>query len=186
MIYIVSGFPRSGTSTMMHVLTSGGLSPVQDLELCEAVAKVWKARGIAPPPCGFYESGMGTCEFESEKFPVKYDGKLIKVLLFNLHWLKPGAYRIVMMRRQEKDIVASRIKSSWKAGAQGQWSNERFAMGKARFRGRRDFLSVDEIWLSDFLDDPAAALGKLALSGWPIDVAKALAVVDHTSYEYWR
>lgn len=108
-ITIVSGLPRSGTSMMMKMLDAGGLPLlIDDLRIPDA-----------DNPAGYYE-------FEPVKKLDKGDfrwladaqGKGLKVIATLLSHL-PSAYtyRIVFMRREMSEILASQRKMLLNRGA---------------------------------------------------------------------
>lgn len=101
-IIIVSGLPRSGTSMMMKMLEAGGIPPLTD--------KIREADKDNPK--GYYE-------FERVKKLDKGDtawlsearGKVVKVISALLRHLPTDyEYRIVFMRREMPEILASQRK----------------------------------------------------------------------------
>lgn len=101
-VTVVSGLPRSGTSLMMKMLEAGGIEPLQDGVRTADVDN----------PKGYYE-------FERAKGLSKGDkawvadaaGKSVKVIsALLMHLPTEYEYRILFMRRQIDEIVASQKK----------------------------------------------------------------------------
>jgi LPS sulfotransferase NodH len=111
-VTIVSGLPRSGTSLMMQMLSAGGIPPLTD-EIRVADE----------------DNPRGYLEFERVK-QIKQDkswldeaaGKAVKMVHLLLYDLPQGRpYRVVFMRRNLDEVLASQRKMltrQGKAGAQ--------------------------------------------------------------------
>jgi len=111
-VTIVSGLPRSGTSLMMQMLSAGGIPPLTD-EIRAADE----------------DNPRGYLEFERVK-QIKQDkswldeaaGKAVKMVHLLLYDLPQGRpYRVVFMRRNLDEVLASQRKMltrQGKAGAQ--------------------------------------------------------------------
>lgn len=101
-ITIVSGLPRSGTSLMMNMLESGGMDILTD--------------SIRTPdennPKGYYEFERVKKLREGDNTWIgQAQGKVVKVISFLLKDLPPGfEYRIIFMRRNMEEILASQKK----------------------------------------------------------------------------
>jgi len=102
-IILVSGLPRSGTSMMMKMLKSGGVSTVSD--------NLRKAD--ADNPKGYFELEAVKNLGKTEDFAwlEKARGKAIKVVSQLLREL-PGKYyyRVVFMERDLREVIASQNK----------------------------------------------------------------------------
>ena len=101
-ITVVSGLPRSGTSMMMKILEAGGLTPLTD----------GMRTADDDNPRGYYE-------FERAKKLQDGDvawlpdarGKVVKVIAMLLTYLPSDyTYRVVFMRREMREILASQRK----------------------------------------------------------------------------
>ena len=101
-VTVVSGLPRSGTSMMMAMLEAGGLAPLTDGE----------REANVDNPKGYYE-------FERVKKLDKGDtawvpqarGKAVKVISALLrHLPESERYRVIFMRRELKEVLASQKK----------------------------------------------------------------------------
>ena len=101
MITVVSGLPRSGTSLMMKMLDAAGIHPVQD--------------GIREAdednPKGYFELEKVKKLKEDSSWMPEAKGKAIKVISQLLFDLPAGFdYRIIFMRRNIEEILASQKK----------------------------------------------------------------------------
>lgn len=97
-ISIVSGLPRSGTSMMMRMLNAGGLDVAVD--------------GIRKPdpdnPNGYYEFEQVKRIREDVSWIPGTQGKVFKMVSLLLFHLPKGfEYRVVLMRRNVNEILAS-------------------------------------------------------------------------------
>lgn len=102
-IVIVSGLPRSGTSMMMKMLEAGGVPIMTDAVRTADVDN----------PKGYYEyERVKDLEKEKDKSYVKEGrGKALKVISFLLKELPDeNFYRIVFMRRDLSEVIASQNK----------------------------------------------------------------------------
>lgn len=112
-VIIVSGLPRSGTSMMMKMLEAGGLSVMTD---GERVADV-------DNPKGYYEyERVKDLEKETDRSYVRNGrGKVLKVISFLLKFLPDdNDYRIVFMRRDLGEVLASQNKMLKHRGEENQ------------------------------------------------------------------
>lgn len=110
-ITVVSGLPRSGTSMMMQMLQAGGMPILTD--------------GVRGPDA---DNPRGYWEFEPvKKLPAANDwvalavGKAVKVVHALIPSLPSGfRYRVILMRRDVREVVASQrvmLQRAGKAGA---------------------------------------------------------------------
>ncbi len=104
MIYIVSGYPRTGTSMMMKALRAGGMK----VEYSESREKrmVLLNDGEFVANDEFLEIPLS--EYSEANFPLCYDGKAITVFYWGIPKLCPHKYKIVFMLREYEEI-----KESW-------------------------------------------------------------------------
>lgn len=175
MIYVVSGFMRSGTSMMMRALEAGGLEAAFAPERDEMNER-FGDEDYQPNPGGFYE--LNRREYREHGFPRKYEGKLIKCLWGGLPRFVVGAYQIVFMLRDPEEIRQS-FESFFNQPAPPMLTTYDEQMQDAidLLRNRRD-TTVCVLQYRDVIADPVSAFEQLLGSGWPIDVEQAAAVVD--------
>lgn len=180
---IVSGLPRSGTSMMMKMLESGGL-PIMTDQVREA---------DVDNPKGYYEyERVKDLETETDKSYVREArGKVLKVISFLLKDLpSDNFYRIVFMRRDIEEVLASQNKMLDHRNEENQVEDDR--MGELY---KQHLLKVNSMvrWLPNYemleipyreaIDDPASVARKVnAFLGGSMDEAKMLAAVDRKLY----
>jgi hypothetical protein len=110
-IVVVSGLPRSGTSMMMKMLEAGGVPVMTDAIRTADVDN----------PKGYYEyERVKELEKETDKSYVREGrGKALKVISFLLKELPDdNFYRIVFMRRDLDEVMASQNKMLDRRGEQ--------------------------------------------------------------------
>lgn len=187
MLYIVSGYMRTGTSMKMQGLVAGGM-----------VAAYSKIRNLMndhlgddqylPNRGGFYE--MRPSEYQDPELAEKCDGKVVKLLITDTKPLntviKSGVpYRVVFMKRHPEEI-----RQSW----DGFWGNTRqvmrvvnnydAVMDKAIDRFKETAESVSVFQYRKVVEHPLSAFKVLQATGWPVDPEKAAEVVDPKQYRF--
>lgn len=179
MIYVVTGFPRSGTSMMMACLAAGGLPAVSNPARAARVRQRDDAR-YQMNPGDVYESTQR--ERAEPGWPRQHDGAAVKVVVQWLGALAVHEYRVVLMRRD-----AEEIRQSFEAALGGRVTCERIEvaidLARERLANRRDVHQLVELRYDDVLADPAGCLRSLE---WPIDVEAAATVVDPTRKRFRR
>lgn len=97
-ITIVSGLPRSGTSLMMMMLEAGGMPVLTD----------HIRTADADNPKGYYEFERVKAIERDQAWLKEADGKAVKMISALLKYLPQNyAYRIIFMRREMEEILAS-------------------------------------------------------------------------------
>jgi hypothetical protein len=97
-ITIVSGLPRSGTSLMMMMLEAGGMPVLTD----------HTRTADADNPKGYYEFERVKAIEHDQTWVKEADGKAVKMVSALLKYLPQNyAYRIIFMRREMEEILAS-------------------------------------------------------------------------------
>ncbi len=117
-VVIVSGLPRSGTSMMMKMLEAGGVPIMTD--------------GVRAAdednPRGYFEvERVKDLEMEADKRWIRdARGKALKVISFLLKELPEDcAYRVVFMRRDLSEVVASQNKMLDRRGEENAIRDEK-------------------------------------------------------------
>lgn len=178
-IYLVSGFMRSGTSMMMKALHTGGMDVAFSAERDKRLNDKW-GEGDVPdgyrPNDEYYE--LDTKDYSSPNFPGLYEGKLIKCLWSGAERLPPRDYRIVCMRRPRAEIATSCLAAFGHVPkiVQPHDFDQFMDAWVERLRDRRSFQSVSEVWYSDVMASPETVFAGLVVDGWPIDAAEAASV----------
>ena len=97
-ITIVSGLPRSGTSLMMMMLEASGMPVLTD----------HIRTADADNPKGYYEFERVKAIERDQAWLKEADGKAVKMISALLKYLPQNyAYRIIFMRREMEEILAS-------------------------------------------------------------------------------
>lgn len=179
MLYVVSGFMRTGTSMMMRALEAGGLEAVYAPSR-EDMRRKYSDSDYDPNEGGLYE--LEREQYQAIDFPRAYDGKLIKCLNMGVVTMATMPYGImcVFMRRDVEEI-----RQSYDAffGKQlGMLDPETFQRRMdlivERIENRWDVTSLTQLWFRQVVDNPMMYFRQLAEEGWPIDPVKAAAVVN--------
>ncbi|RMG94746.1 MAG: sulfotransferase family protein [Chloroflexi bacterium] len=182
-ITIVSGLPRSGTSMMMKMLEAGGIPPLTDQ----------LRTPDADNPKGYYE-------FERVKQLDKGDtawlpdavGKSVKVISALLkHLPSEYEYRVIFMRRNMKEILASQRKMLAHRGENpNDMDDEKMAMlFEKHLQTVREWLatqpniSVLYVHYNDMLADPWPYIEQInAFCGGSLNVKQMADVIDPNLY----
>ena len=107
-IIIVSGLPRSGTSLLMQMLDSGGITVITD-----------KLRtSDADNPRGYYEFELVKKIKQDTSWLPQVRGKAVKMISQLLYDLPSSeAYRVIMMERDLDEVLVSQEKMLAQLGA---------------------------------------------------------------------
>lgn len=176
MIYIVSGYTRSGTSMMMQALIEGGLNGAYDIGR-EKMNENFGDEYYKPNVYGFFE--LYIHRYQKLNFPLDYKGKLIKIINTGLRNLSVHEYKIVYMLRNPEEIRQSyeaffSRNLTMKLEEYEPWMNKHILMMK----NRRDVKSIDVFQYREVLKDPLKYFSILREHGWPIDVYKSITTID--------
>lgn len=166
-IYIVSGFPRSGTSMMMRALQAGGLPCVYSTKGDDERNRNARKPGYIPNPHGFFENAD-----LSPQAWTNYRGKAVKVVRDNLYLLPDLPMRVVYMRRDPVEIQASHD-----ATEDGCDLRDYFAKVADDVK-RTGAVVLD---YADVVTDPLECLLSL---NWPINAVAAAATIDPALYRH--
>jgi len=182
-ITVVSGLPRSGTSMAMKMLEAGGMSVVVD--------------GIRTAdednPKGYYEDervkDLG--QMEDKGWLADSRGKVIKIISYLLKDLPPeNNYRIVFLRRNLQEVLASQKKMLERRGETSETSDEKMVEIYENHLWRTNYLlrhaphleSLD-LDYKKVLEDPVGEAERLnSFVGGGLDVEKMVEVVDPELY----
>ena len=187
-IVVVSGLPRSGTSMMMKMLESGGLSIMTDGE----------RKADVDNPNGYYEvERVKHLEKETDKSWVREArGKVLKVISFLLKDLPDdNAYQVLFLRRDLDEVIASQDKMIARLGTQNA-SADAEAMKEAyrndivrarlHCKARANFRYL-EVHYKNTIDDPTATAHAVnEFLGGKLDEAKMRQAVQGELYRNRR
>lgn len=175
MIYVVSGYMRTGTSMMMQGLEAGGLeaafNPIRDKMNDQYGDEHYK-----PNPGGFYE--FHRKEFKQYGFPRMYPGKLIKCLFGGLWKFPVDDYKIVFMMRDPEEIRQSfeAFFGNKMSGLPEKYST--IMQDAIDMLNNRKDTALDVFQYREVVTDSLKHFSLLAEHGWPIDVQKAVDTVN--------
>ena len=182
-IVIVSGLPRSGTSMMMKMLEAGGLQVMTD--------------GLRTAdddnPKGYYEyERIKDLENESDKSYIQEGrGKVLKVISHLLRELPNDcAYRVLFMRRDLHEVVASQNKMLQNRGEPNPVEDEKarklyekHIMHVRYFAKEAPNFEMIEVPYTDALSKPAdVAEAVNRFLGGTLDTRKMIEAVDPSLY----
>ena len=176
MIYIVSGYMRSGTSMMMRALEAGGMDAAYSVERDARMNEKWGDPDYKPNE-SYLE--LDPEDYQNPDFPSAYEGRLIKCLWGGMLRLRPVTqYRVIFMRRDPAAIRRSLTAFFGEPieHSQGVDFVRQLDNIVAILRDRRSVVDVSELHYADVVDDPHTVFQGLARSGWPIDPGKAASV----------
>lgn len=177
MLYVVSGFMRTGTSMMMKALEAGGLDAIYR-QSREVMKKRFADEHYDPNIGGLYE--LDKKDYMEFGFPEKQEGKLIKVLNLGVPRMAvmQEGIRVVFMRRDTEEIRQS-YDAFFSRQLQNIGNHERNMQDiKVRILNRKDVISFHEFWYRQVVEDPLKYFAILKDAGWPINVDKAVETVD--------
>ncbi len=190
MIYIVSGYMRTGTSMMMCCLEAGGISPVLS-PTRDKMNEAWGDQHYKPNAKGLYE--LEVWQSSELGFPQMYGGKAIKILARTLHGISVGRhrYKIIFMLRHPEEI-----RQSYRAFLPDppRFICERTMEPDAPYyavmrdiiniaKQRRD-VDLAEFNYKDVISNPLQVFLELVDKGWKINAEAAAAVVDEKQYRF--
>ncbi|MEZ6190349.1 MAG: sulfotransferase domain-containing protein [Phycisphaerales bacterium] len=181
-IVVVSGLPRSGTSLMMQMLEAGGIPPFADFE----------RQADDDNPKGYYELEAVKKLKTNPDVLDTAGGKVVKAIHMLLADLPAKHhYKVVFMRRDLNEVLASQRKMLDRSGKKGAALPE--AALKKVFEGQ---LTKVDAWLAvqsnievlnvehrALLNNPAPVIEQInAFLGGQLDTGKMADTVDPTLY----
>lgn len=198
MIYVVSGYRRSGTTAMMKALISGGIPAATNRRVDAFNNKIPTVNGYRPSPRGsLWEMGH---EFYLNPdvlhwFVNNHFDCALKIFFDGLPWLPvcEQGYTVIFMRRPDEEIIASVESVERYRNEVMQKPNPKDKRPFDVYRGynpnhvqwcleiakqRRD-IELHEVWFADLINDPAGVIDELGL---PVDVQMASSAIDPKWY----
>ncbi|MEM9414374.1 MAG: sulfotransferase [Planctomycetota bacterium] len=181
-ITVVSGLPRSGTSMMMQALNAGGIPPLTDGE----------RTADDDNPHGYYELECAKQIKKSDAFLDDALGKAVKLIHLLVTRL-PARHeaRVVFMRRDIDEVLASQAKMLVRSGKQGGAVKPEVLKGvfTKQLKETMDWLvaqpniQVLEVGFREMFDNPTAEMDKIAaFLGGGLDVDAMARAVDPSLY----
>ena len=180
-VTIVSGLPRSGTSLMMQMLQAGGMPVLTD--------------GIRTPdddnPRGYLEFEPVKKTREDASWLENAQGKAVKMVYVLLRVLPPQwDYRVIMMRRDLKEVIESQRKMLERTGRKGaSVSAERMEkIFTDQLRSMREWLDAQpnfrvlDVEYRDCLNSPLGVAANVDRFLEPTHRTRMAAVIDPALY----
>jgi hypothetical protein len=181
-ITIVSGLPRSGTSMMMQVIEAGGIPALTDNVRTKDEDN----------PQGYYEFEPVKKTKEDPSWVLGARGKVVKMVYRLLYDLPADQeYRVIFMRRNIDEVLASQKKMLQRSGKQGAAiSDEKLKqlfmpeLDKFdRWIAAQPNFSIIEVDYSDMVASPATQCKRInGFLGGVLDGDRAAAAVDPSLY----
>jgi hypothetical protein len=182
-VVVVSGLPRSGTSMAMKMLEAGGLVAITD-EVRTA---------DEDNPRGYFEDervkDLG--QMEDRSWLRSARGKVIKVVSSLLQYLPDeNLYKVVFMRRNLHEVLASQAKMLDRRGESSETSDDELLgmyeshLEKVEFQLRyRSWFDVLYVDYRSVLEDPATAARRInEFLGGRLDERRMAEAVDPNLY----
>jgi hypothetical protein len=181
-ITIVSGLPRSGTSMMMQAIEAGGIPALAD----------HIRKKDEDNPKGYYEFEPVKKTKDDPSWLPGARGKVVKMVYSLLYDLPEDyEYRVIFMRRNMDEVLASQKKMLERSGKQGaKVSDEKLAelftsqLEKFdRWVAARTTIALLSIDYKDMVASPKAQCEKVGeFLGGVLDTDAAAAAVDPSLY----
>jgi hypothetical protein len=182
-IVVVSGLPRSGTSMAMKMLEAGGLS----------IATDGIRRADEDNPKGYYELERvkDLAQQNDKSWLTAHRGKVVKIITYLLrHLPEDNNYKIVLMRRELEEVVASQNKMLDRRGEPQHTEDERMKdlfkddLWRANYLLKRaPYLEAIEVEYRDVIADPLRQAQRMReFLGHELDLESMASVVDPQLY----
>jgi hypothetical protein len=181
-ITIVSGLPRSGTSMMMQVIEAGGIPALTDNLRTKDEDN----------PQGYYEFEPVKKTREDPSWVPGARGKVVKMVYRLLYDLPADQeYRVIFMRRNIDEVLASQKKMLQRSGKQGaaisdEKLKELFMAELDKFDrwiAAQPNFSIIEVDYRDMVASPATQCKRInGFLGGVLDGDRAAAAVDPALY----
>jgi hypothetical protein len=181
MLYVVTGFPRSGTSMMMRCLQFAGIEPIVSASREAAMAKRNKGE-YAANPYGFFETE------ERDALRVGFlesidDNRCIKLMPTSLTCLPVRPTTVIWMRRDPTEIRQSYERTFPQENFDKkfpQWPRTHDVQIQSIqpiLKDRRS-ITLIELQYADVVDNPSRALRLLQI----VNASRAAMAVDASLY----
>lgn len=181
MIYVITGYMRTGTSMWM-----GGISqyiePAYDPRR-EDMNVNYGDKYYKPNGGGFFE--LAYPEYMKKGFPLWHEGKLIKIMRGGLYLLSPHEYKMVFMLRDPEEIRQS-YEAFFETGADiSILGNYEKIMGESiKAMEDREDVDLSVFQYREVVENPTKHCQILKDKGWPIDVEKVASFINPELYRF--
>ena len=183
-VTVVSGLPRSGTSMMMRMLETGGMSVVTDHLRVPDESN----------PKGYYEfERVKQLQDGNTGWIAEGNGKVVKIISALLEYLPPEhQYRIVFMQRNMPEILASQREMLLRRGEPADRVSDRHLTGFyqdhlahiAEWIAKQSNMQVIYLHYNKIMENPHEPIAQLCqfLQPFPLDQDKMMSVVESSLY----
>ena len=171
----------------MRCLEAGGIEAVCDKDNDDILNDVYGQDGYPPNPNGFYQSPRGL--IERPDFVEYVKGKVVKIYLTDLTKLPPATYKIIFMRRNKNEILASIFKMTKGRDAGKEQENvensETLIPNILSELATRQDMSFVQVNFAQVVKNPLIEFAKLKNNfGIPIDIQAAASMVEPSLYRF--
>lgn len=182
-IIVVSGLPRSGTSMAMKMLEAGGVAPVTD----------GNRAADEDNPKGYYEDDrvLDLAKEVDKRWLRGTRGKAVKIISYLLrHLPADNNYKVVFMRREISEVLASQTKMLERRGEEGGADDATMReffeadLWKANYHLKRSpHMEVLDFHYRQVIEDPETHARRLAeFVGRDLDLRAMASIVDPDLY----
>ena len=179
--FVVSGYMRTGTSMMMKALEKGGMEAAYNTDR-NKLNDLHGDEHYTPNLGGYYE--LKHDDYLVYGFPREYKGKVIKILGKGIWNFVKGNYKIVYMKRDFEEIRQSFEAFFDKPIVVDEKRYYEIVKDSLDIIEVRQDMEVTVFNYRDVVENPKESFTILANKGWPIDVDKAVDVVDPAQYRF--
>jgi hypothetical protein len=151
---------------MMKCLEAGGLTACYNKSKDKILNEKYISQDYNPNPDGYFE--LGKKEFDSEKFPEIYAGKLIKVLHWRLEGLPDFNYKVIFMLRNPKEIEVSYLKMFRTRPPFVLYKYNEFIGNLLDALRLKPNMEIMTVRYEDVLETPADVFSRIKKNNWPI------------------
>lgn len=170
----------------MRCLEAGGIEVVCDKSVDSELNEDFGSDDYIPNPNGYYQMPYNL--FENTNLIEMLSGKVVKIYLDMLNSLPVANYKIIFMRRSQKEILASMEKMSGGKHLGYEQTNVENDIAfveekKSQFSLRTDF-DLIEIDYAELVKNPKESFSKIKDFGFPIDITKASEMVEPSLHRF--
>lgn len=173
MIYIVAGFPRSGTSREMLALEAGGMEVTRRRDRQDILDRFSDhTYNINKDVCE-----LTTSEYYSDNFPLNYIGKVVKIIGPMVTMILPHDYKILIMRRHP-DSIRESFRNAFGHKISLPQNYDTYMDRLESVLNQRVDCKAISVDFDDVTDNPTGHFERLVSHSWPVDPIKAASIMD--------
>lgn len=176
MIYLVTGFMRSGTSAFMRGLEVGGMK-ILSSKSCDLLNTNNSDDNYKPNPKSLSELGS---EELTKELLINNPESAIKLVAPRVGDLPIHEYKVVILNREEEEIRQS-FEAAFGVERTVEFIKFNVACARHILSSRSDVKQIIEVEHKDLIYEPENVFKNL---NWPIDYKKAASVIDPSFYRF--